>query len=208
MNARAAITGDQSSNQVAKIKFMEFFDNLVKRKENIIEDIESFNQIVKVTGVRPNYNVGEGIFFMPSDMILTGGNTKSVKYKINKMISTKSDAIGLEERVNYEILGGDDDGKTEREKEKEQEEEAEKEEESEQSEKSEKSDASDEEVENVINKNTKSFYDDDDSYKKIVRNVKKKKKVSKISHEDEKIGVILAITTGFALLYTFRNKKK
>ena len=72
MGARAAITGDLSKNEVARIKFMEYFNNFVKRKENIIENIQSFNQIVKATGVRPNYNVGEGAYFMPSDMILTG----------------------------------------------------------------------------------------------------------------------------------------
>ena len=79
MGARAAITGDQSKNEVARIKFMEYFDNLVTRKENIIDDIRSFNEIIESTGVRSNYNVGEGVYFMPSDMILAGGNPKKVR---------------------------------------------------------------------------------------------------------------------------------
>merc|ERR1711911_108089 len=84
MGASAAITGSLSKNEVARIKFLEYFNNLVRRKEDIIEDIQSFNQIVKVTGVRPNYNIGEGTYFLPSDMILTGGLPKTVRYCIKR----------------------------------------------------------------------------------------------------------------------------
>merc|ERR1711911_337736 len=63
MGASASITGTQSKNEIARIRFKEYFENLVKRKIDVIEDIRSFNEIVGVTGVRPNYNVGEGVSF-------------------------------------------------------------------------------------------------------------------------------------------------
>ena len=44
--------------------------------------------------------------------------------------------------------------------------------------------------------------------KTVKRDRKLKKKIDEISHDDKKIGVILAITAGFVLLYNFRSKRR
>ena len=233
MGASASITGTQSKNEIARIRFKEYFENLVKREISVIEDIRSFNEILKISGARPNYNVGEGVYFMPSDMILKGGEPKSIKYKINKTTSDKTNRIGLNERVNYEIIGESEGDKSEREKEKEQEEEAEREERgtegagevseddsddetittSDKSYESSGTDGSDDEDDHYHNSHSRStsrYHPRKSVYKKIMTDVKTKKKKKsnlKIDHDEEKIAVILAITSVFAVIYAFKKRK-
>ena len=97
-STRGPIVGHEARNLDAQCTFLNTFENIVNRRVNIPEDIRRFQKTLQYTRSKVDYVIGEFIYMLPSDMNLQIGKVKGYNNKI--LISTPSFKFGTNLKIN------------------------------------------------------------------------------------------------------------
>ena len=97
--ARSGIVGNTTSALTAQSAFLNNFENIVNRRVNIQEDIKRYQDTLSYTSSKVDYSVGESIYMLPSDMKLKI-KTGTVGYNNKILISDGNFILGKNEKVN------------------------------------------------------------------------------------------------------------
>ena len=96
-STRAQIIGYESRNQRV---FLNTFENIVNKIVNIPEDIRRFQKTLQYAKSKVDYAIGEFIYMLPSHMNLRIGNVRIYNNKI--LISSPSFKIGTNVKINLD----------------------------------------------------------------------------------------------------------
>ena len=97
-NTRGPIVGHEARNLDAQRMFLNTFENIVNRRVNIPKDIRRFQKTLQYARSKVDYVIGEFIYMLPSDMNLRIGNIRNYNNKI--LISSPSFKIGTNVKIN------------------------------------------------------------------------------------------------------------
>ena len=97
-STRGPIVGHEARNLDAQRTFLNTFENIVNRRVNIPEDIRRFQKTLQYARSKVDYAIGEFVYMLPSDMNLRIGNVRNYNNKI--LISSPSFKIGTNVKVN------------------------------------------------------------------------------------------------------------
>ena len=100
-STRGQIVGIESRNLDAQQTFLNSFENIVNRRVNIPEDIRRFQKTLQYARSKVDYEIGEFVYMVPSDMNLRIGNVRNYNNKI--LISSPSFKIGTNVKVNIDV---------------------------------------------------------------------------------------------------------
>ena len=185
-STRGPIVGHEARNLDAQRTFLNTFENIVNRRVNIPEDIQRFQKTLQYARSKVDYAIGEFVYMLPSDMNLRIGNVRNYNNKI--LISSPSLNIGTNLKVNLD----DDDTKVK------------------------KTDKLDVKQKPDIKPNkgdkqdVKPVIEPNKEHKQDVKpNIKfeqdvKKPDTNEITYEEEKVSLVLGITSVFTVLWMFK----
>ena len=97
-STRGPIVGHEARNLDAQRTFLNIFENIVNRRVDIPEDIRRFQKTLQYARSKVDYAIGEFVYMLPSDMNLRIGNIRNYNNKI--LISSPSFKIGTNVKVN------------------------------------------------------------------------------------------------------------
>ena len=97
-STRAQIIGHEAHNLDSQRVFLNTFENIVNRRVNIPEDIRRFQKNLQYARSKVDYVIGEFIYMIPSDMDSRIGEVKNFNNKI--LISAPSFKIGNNVKIN------------------------------------------------------------------------------------------------------------
>ena len=97
-STRGPIVGHEARNLDAQRTFLNTFENIVNRRVNIPEDIRRFQKTLQYARSKVDYAISEFIYMLPSDMNLRIGNVRNYNNKI--LISSPSFKIGTNVKIN------------------------------------------------------------------------------------------------------------
>ena len=97
-STRGQIVGHEARSLDAQRTFLNTFKNIVNRRVNIPEDIRRFQKTLQYARSKVDYVIGEFIYMLPSDMNLRIGNVRNYNNKI--LISSPSFKIGTNLKIN------------------------------------------------------------------------------------------------------------
>ena len=100
-STRGPIVGHEARNLDAQSTFLNPFENIVNRRVNIPEDIRRFQKTLQYARSKVDYAIGEFIYMLPSDMNLRIGKVRNYNNKI--LISSPSFKIGTNVKVNIDV---------------------------------------------------------------------------------------------------------
>ena len=100
-STRGPIAGHEARNLDAQCTFLNTFENIVNRRVNIPEDIRRFQKTLQYARSKVDYAIGEFIYMLPSDMNLRIENVINYNNKI--LISSPSFKIGTNVKVNIDV---------------------------------------------------------------------------------------------------------
>ena len=178
-STRAPIVGHEARNLDAQRVFLNTFENKVYRRVDIPEDIQRFQKTLQYARSKVDYVIGEFIYMLPSNMNLQIGKVKNYNNKI--LISSPSFNIGTNLEVNLNE-GKDRPDVKSREAEMEP-------------------DVKPKGKEIVKTKPNIKFKKED---KQDVKMTKTEPSMDKITYEEEKVALVLGITAGFTVWWTFK----
>ena len=95
------IVGHEARNLDAQRTFLNTFENMVNRRVHIPEDIRRFQKTLQYARSKVDYMIGEFIYMLPSNMNLRIGNIRNYNNKI--LISSPSFKIGTNVKVNIDV---------------------------------------------------------------------------------------------------------
>ena len=191
-STRGPIVGHEACNLDAQRTFLNTFENIVNRRVNIPEDIRRFQKTLQYARSKVDYAIGEFIYMLPSDMNLRIGNVRNYNNKI--LISSPSFKIGINLKVNLlssENRRLNDDG--------------------EQAKLKDKPDVKSKKVEMVKtkpnikpNKEHKRDVEPNIKLKHDVKMIRTKPDKNNITYEEEKVALVLGITSVFTVWWMFK----
>ena len=76
-STRGPIVGHEARNLDAQRTFLNTFENIVNRRADIPEDIQTFQKTLQYARSKVDYVIGEYIYMLPSDMILRIGRLET-----------------------------------------------------------------------------------------------------------------------------------
>ena len=97
-STRGPIVAHEARNLDAQRTFLNTFENIVNRRVNIPEDMQRFQKTLQYARSKVDYAIGEFIYMLPSDMNLRIGNVRNYNNKI--LISSPSFKIGTNLKIN------------------------------------------------------------------------------------------------------------
>ena len=100
-STRGPIIGHEARNLDAQRVFLNNFENVINRRVDIPEDIRRFQKTLQYARSKVDYAIGEFIYMLPSDMNLRIGNVRNYNNKI--LISSPSFKIGTNVKVNIDV---------------------------------------------------------------------------------------------------------
>ena len=98
-SARSSIIGNTASALTAQSAFSNNFENVVNRRVNIQEDIKHYQDTLSYTTSKVDYSIGQNIYMLPSNMILKI-KTGTVRYNNKILVSDGNFILGKNENVN------------------------------------------------------------------------------------------------------------
>ena len=173
-STRAQIICHEARNLDAQQVFLNTFENIVNRRVHIPEDIRRFQKTLRYTRSKVDYVIGEFIYMLPSNMNLRIGKVKNYNNEI--LISSPSFKIGTNLKIN---LDGEKDKPDV---------------------KSNKEQKQDIKPNTGSNKEHKQDTKPNIKFKQDV----KKPDTNKITYEEEKVALILGITSVFTVWWMFK----
>ena len=99
-STRGPIVGHEARNLDAQRTFLNTFENIVNRRVNIPEDIRRFQKTLQYARSKVDYAIGEFVYMIPSDMNLRIGNVRN--YNNKTLISSAGFKIGTNLKVNLD----------------------------------------------------------------------------------------------------------
>ena len=99
-STRGPIIGHEARNLDAQRVFLNTFENIVNRRVNIPEGIQRFQKTLQYAGSKVDYVIGEFICMLLSDMNLRIRKVKNYNNKI--LISSPSFKIGTNLKINLD----------------------------------------------------------------------------------------------------------
>ena len=108
-STRAQIIGHEARNLDTQRVFLNTFENIVKRRVNIPEDIRRFQKTLQYARSKVDYAISEFIYMLPSDMNLRIGKVKNYNNKI--LIASPNFKIGTNLKINLDGKKGEPDVK-------------------------------------------------------------------------------------------------
>ena len=100
-STRGPIVGHEAQNLDAQRTFLNTFENIVNRRVNIPEDIRRFQKTLQYARSKVDYAIGEFVYMLLSDMNPRIGNVRNYSNKI--LISSPSFKIGTNVKVNIDV---------------------------------------------------------------------------------------------------------
>ena len=175
-STRGPIVGHTAQNLDAQQVFLNTFENIINRRVDIPEDIQRFQKTLQYARSKVDYVIGESIYMLPSDMNLRIGKIK--KYNNQTLVSLPSFKIGTNLKINL-------DGKND------------------------KPDVKPKNEHNIkSNKERKQDTKPNIEFKKEdkqdVKMIKTEPGMDKITYEDEKVALVLGITSIFTVWWLFK----
>ena len=98
-SARSSIVGNLASAFIAQSAFLNNFENIVNRRVDIWEDIKRYQDTLSYASNKVDYGVRENLFMLPSDMKLRI-KTGTVGYNNKILVSDGKFILGKNEKVN------------------------------------------------------------------------------------------------------------
>ena len=98
-SARSGIVGNTASALTAQSAFLNNFENVVNRRVNILEDIKKYQDTLCYASSKVDYNIGESIYMLPSNKKLKI-RTGTVGYNNKILVSNGNFILGKNEKVN------------------------------------------------------------------------------------------------------------
>ena len=98
-SARSSIVGNTASALTAQLAFQNNFEDIVNRKIDVREDIKRYQDTLSYASSKVNYNVGESIYMIPSDMNLKI-RSGTVRYSNKILVSDEKFILGKNEKGN------------------------------------------------------------------------------------------------------------
>ena len=98
-SARSGIVGNTASALTAQSAFLNNFENIVNRRVDIREDIKHYQDTLSYVSSKVDYSVGEHLYMLPSDMTLKI-RPGTVGYNNKILVSSGNFILGKNEKVN------------------------------------------------------------------------------------------------------------
>ena len=98
-SARSGIVGNTASALTAQSAFLNNSENVVNCRVNIQEDIKRYQDTLSYTSSKVDYNVGENIYMLSSDMYLNI-RLGTVRYNNKILVSDGKFSLGKNDKVN------------------------------------------------------------------------------------------------------------
>ena len=181
-STRGQIVGHEARNLDAQRTFLNTFENIVNRRVNIPEDIRRFQKTLQYARSKVDYAIGEFVYMLPSDMNLRIGNVRNYNncicnYITIILISSPSLNIGTNLKIN---LDGDDT-------------------------KVAKTDKLDVKPNKGDKQDVKPVIEPNKEHKQDVKpNIKFEQDTNEITYEEEKVALVLGITSIFTVWWMFK----
>ena len=99
-SARAQIIGHEAENLDAQRVFLNNFENVIYRRVDISEDIQRFQKTLQYARSKVDYAVAEDVYLLPSDMNLRIGKIRRYNNKI--LIASPSFKVGTNLKINLD----------------------------------------------------------------------------------------------------------
>ena len=174
-SARSSIVGNTASALTAQSAFLDNFEDIVNCRVNIQKDIKRYQDTLSYASSKVDYSVGESIYMIPSDMNLKI-RSGTVGYNNKILISDGKFILGKNEKVNIPVM------------------------------KSHKTDSL--ETPAIKNHKTNSIKPTTITTSQGLTHApaisQKNQEPKSITHNEEKIALVLALTGGFAIWNIFR----
>ena len=98
-SARSSIVGNMASSWTVQSAFLNNFENVVNRRVDIREDIKHYQDTLSYASSKVDFSIGEHIYMIPSDMNLKiRSGTAGYNNKI--LVSDGKFSLGKNEKVN------------------------------------------------------------------------------------------------------------
>ena len=175
-STRSQIIGLGASEFDAQRTFLNTFENIVVRRVDIREDKRRFQKVLQYARSKVDYVIGEKMYMLSSDMNLRIGKIKNYN---NKILELKSYfKLGINEKINLNEEKG-------------------------------KPDANPKSKPNIkSNKEHKRDVEPDirlnNELKQDVKMIRTKPDMNKITYEEEKVALVLGITSIFTVWWMFK----
>ena len=98
-SARSGIVGNTASALTAQSAFLNNFENVVNRRVDIREDVKRYQDTLSYVSSKVDYSIGESIYMLPSDLKLKI-KTGTVGYNNKILVSNGNFILGKNEKVN------------------------------------------------------------------------------------------------------------
>ena len=98
-SARSSIVGNMASSLTAQSAFLNNFENVVNRRVDISEDIKRYQDTLSYASSKVDYSVRENLFILPGDMKLKI-KTGTAGYNNKILVSDGNFVPGRNEKVN------------------------------------------------------------------------------------------------------------
>ena len=98
-SARSSIVGNTASALTAQSAFLNNFEDIVNRSGNIQEDIKRYQDTLSYASSKIDYSIGQNIYMLPSNMELKI-KTGAVGYNNKILISVGNFSLGKNDEVN------------------------------------------------------------------------------------------------------------
>ena len=98
-SARSSIVGNTASSLTVQSAFLNNFEDIVNRRVNIQEDIKRYQDTLSYASSKVDYSVGEKLFMLPINMKLKI-KTGTVGYNNKILVSNGNFILGKNEKVN------------------------------------------------------------------------------------------------------------
>ena len=101
-SARSGIVGNTASALTAQSAFLNNFEDIVNRRVNIQEDIKRYQDTLSYASSKVDYRVGQNIYMLPSSMELKI-KTGTVGYNNKILVSDGNFSLGKNDEVNLAV---------------------------------------------------------------------------------------------------------
>ena len=99
-SARSSVVGNTASALTAQSAFLNNFEDIVNRSVNIQEDIKRYQDTLSYTSSKVDYSVGQNIYMLPGNMELKI-KTGTVGYNNKIPVSDGNFSLGKNDEVNF-----------------------------------------------------------------------------------------------------------
>ena len=197
-STRGSIVGHEVRNLDAQQTFLNTFENIINRRVNTPEDIQRFQKTLQYARSKVDYVIVEFIYMLPSDMNLRIGRVQGYNNKI--LVSRTGFKIGTNLKINLDGEKDKPDVKSNKEQKP-------------------NTDSNKEHIQDTkpniesnkehkpitdSNREHKSNIEFDKEHKQDVKMIRTKPDTNKITYEEEKVALVLGITSIFTVWWMFK----